>query len=220
MLLYGWKLIEHWVLLYFQVCSNSAYPQHSRERYRNNSPLVTLYRLNSCLLPGQDMWNSIVSLPFHLRFRYFAILWWLLIWIMITWILKPCYTVSDICKIFDIFHKITRSTCFMKLCTLSLVALIMTITLTLSLISDFGCGAGWHTLWLVWWLRLVWEGKSRTTTTSCRKGREMNILVYFVSFIWPYINFRQFFVMCPFITNMISVISCWHKHDNLREKII
>ena len=25
MLLYGWQLIEHWVLLYIQVCSNSAY---------------------------------------------------------------------------------------------------------------------------------------------------------------------------------------------------
>ena len=33
-------LIEHWVLLYFQVCSNSAYPQHSGERYRTNGPLV------------------------------------------------------------------------------------------------------------------------------------------------------------------------------------
>ena len=27
MLLRGWKLIQHWVLIYFQVCSNSAYPQ-------------------------------------------------------------------------------------------------------------------------------------------------------------------------------------------------
>ena len=35
MLLYGWQLIQHWVLLYFQVCSNSAYPQHSVERYRS-----------------------------------------------------------------------------------------------------------------------------------------------------------------------------------------
>ena len=26
MLLHGWKLIQHWVLIYFQVCSNSAYP--------------------------------------------------------------------------------------------------------------------------------------------------------------------------------------------------
>ena len=40
MLLYGWQLIEHWVLLYFPVCSNSAYPQHSGERYRINGPLV------------------------------------------------------------------------------------------------------------------------------------------------------------------------------------
>ena len=30
MLLHGRKFIQHWVLLYFQVCSNSAYPQHSQ----------------------------------------------------------------------------------------------------------------------------------------------------------------------------------------------
>ena len=29
MLLHGWKLIQHRVLMYFQVCSNSAYPQHT-----------------------------------------------------------------------------------------------------------------------------------------------------------------------------------------------
>ena len=40
MLLQGWKLIQLWVLMYFQVCSNSTYPQHSGERYRTNSPLV------------------------------------------------------------------------------------------------------------------------------------------------------------------------------------
>ena len=40
MLLHGWKLIQHWVQMYFQVCSNSAYPKHSGERYRTNSPLV------------------------------------------------------------------------------------------------------------------------------------------------------------------------------------
>ena len=40
MLLHGWKLIQHWVLMYFQVCSNSTYPQHSGERYRTNGPLV------------------------------------------------------------------------------------------------------------------------------------------------------------------------------------
>ena len=28
------------MLLYFQVYSNSAYPQHSGERYRTNGPLV------------------------------------------------------------------------------------------------------------------------------------------------------------------------------------
>ena len=42
-LLYGWQLIQHWVLTYFQVCSNSAYAQHSGERYRTNDPLILLY---------------------------------------------------------------------------------------------------------------------------------------------------------------------------------
>ena len=42
-LLHGWKLIQHWVLKYFRVYSiNSAYPQHSGERYRTISPLVLL----------------------------------------------------------------------------------------------------------------------------------------------------------------------------------
>ena len=34
------KLIQHSMLMYFQVCSNSTYPQHSGERYRTNGPLV------------------------------------------------------------------------------------------------------------------------------------------------------------------------------------
>ena len=42
MLLHGWKLIQHWVLMYFQVCSNSAYPQHSGDRSRTNGHLVSL----------------------------------------------------------------------------------------------------------------------------------------------------------------------------------
>ena len=41
MLLYGWQHMEHWVLLYFKVCSHSAYPQHSGEWYRTNGPLVS-----------------------------------------------------------------------------------------------------------------------------------------------------------------------------------
>ena len=41
--LYGWQSIEHWVLLYFQVCSISAYPQHSGERYRTSGPLVCIF---------------------------------------------------------------------------------------------------------------------------------------------------------------------------------
>ena len=45
MLLHGRKLIQHWVLLYFKVCSNSAYPQHSGERYRTSGPLVWYFFL-------------------------------------------------------------------------------------------------------------------------------------------------------------------------------
>ena len=40
MRLYGWQLIQHWVLVNFQVCSNSVYHQHSGTRYRANGPLV------------------------------------------------------------------------------------------------------------------------------------------------------------------------------------
>ena len=40
MLLREWKLIQHWVLMYSNFGSDSAYPQHSRERYRTNGPLV------------------------------------------------------------------------------------------------------------------------------------------------------------------------------------
>ena len=39
MLLHGWKLIQH-IVMYFQACSNSAYPMHSGERYRTIGPLV------------------------------------------------------------------------------------------------------------------------------------------------------------------------------------
>ena len=42
MLLYGWQRIDHLVLLYSQVYSNSAYPQHSGERYRTSGPLVII----------------------------------------------------------------------------------------------------------------------------------------------------------------------------------
>ena len=34
MLLHGWKLMQH-IVMYFQACSNSAYPMHSGERYKN-----------------------------------------------------------------------------------------------------------------------------------------------------------------------------------------
>ena len=39
-LLHGWKFIWH-IVMYFQVCSNSAYPMHSGERYRTSGPLVS-----------------------------------------------------------------------------------------------------------------------------------------------------------------------------------
>ena len=35
----GWKLIQH-IVMYFQACSKSAYPQHSGEQYRTIGPLV------------------------------------------------------------------------------------------------------------------------------------------------------------------------------------
>ena len=41
MLLYGWQFLQHWVLMYFQVCSNSAYSQNWGERCRTNGPLVS-----------------------------------------------------------------------------------------------------------------------------------------------------------------------------------
>ena len=51
MLRYGWQLIKHWVLMYFQVCSNSAYPQHSSEWYRTNGPLVLILMIEVILFP-------------------------------------------------------------------------------------------------------------------------------------------------------------------------
>ena len=39
MLLQGSKRIQH-IVIYFQACSNSAYPMHSGERYRSNGPLA------------------------------------------------------------------------------------------------------------------------------------------------------------------------------------
>ena len=37
--------------MYFQACSNSAYPQHSDERYRTNDPLVSGGKWGE-----EDMW--------------------------------------------------------------------------------------------------------------------------------------------------------------------
>ena len=39
--------------MYFQVCSNSAYPQHSDERYRTNGPLVVDNIKEDCVLLGK-----------------------------------------------------------------------------------------------------------------------------------------------------------------------
>ena len=39
--------------MYFQVCSNSAYPQHSGERYRTNGPLVVDNMKEDCVLLGK-----------------------------------------------------------------------------------------------------------------------------------------------------------------------
>ena len=45
MLLLWWKLIQH-IVMYFQGCSNSAYPMHSGERYRT---IVLLFLLKFTL---------------------------------------------------------------------------------------------------------------------------------------------------------------------------
>ena len=63
MLLHGWKLIQHWVLMYFQVCSNSTYPQHSGERYRTNGPLV--YQIFFKLAGNQNRHKTSVKFVFQ-----------------------------------------------------------------------------------------------------------------------------------------------------------
>ena len=42
MLLHGWRPIQH-IVMYFQACSNSAYPVHSGEGYRTIGPLVMFF---------------------------------------------------------------------------------------------------------------------------------------------------------------------------------
>ena len=69
MLLHGWKLIQHRVLMYFQVCSNSAYPQHSGEQYRTNGPLVPFNIKKSELPYRKNLKKKTALLPhqtFHL----------------------------------------------------------------------------------------------------------------------------------------------------------
>ena len=72
MLLHGWKLIQHWVLMYFQVCSNSTHTQHSGERYRTNGPLVPIFVLWKSHIflfvsffssPEQHSWRAIILPP-------------------------------------------------------------------------------------------------------------------------------------------------------------
>ena len=63
MLLHGWKLIQHWVLMYFQVCSNSTYPQHSGEWYRTSGPMVWKWDFFWCPKNSTNM--QIVVLQVH-----------------------------------------------------------------------------------------------------------------------------------------------------------
>ena len=62
MLLHRWKLIQHWVLMSFQVCSNSTYPQHSGERYRISCPLVLVL---SCWGSNKNDRNNYYVPPVH-----------------------------------------------------------------------------------------------------------------------------------------------------------
>ena len=74
MLLHGWKL---WVVIYFQVCSHSAYPQHSGERYRTNGPLVTKiwnqHTIYFSCIPDKifcifhQCWQSYLTYPYPTR---------------------------------------------------------------------------------------------------------------------------------------------------------
>ena len=55
------ELIEHWGLLYFQICSNSAYPQHSGERYSTNGPLVIIVPERKCNVADNVAQDSLVG---------------------------------------------------------------------------------------------------------------------------------------------------------------
>ena len=54
------------LVLYFQVCSNSAYPQHSGERYRTNGPLVVCFgcqcALDQVRQDSDCYWNKLLML--------------------------------------------------------------------------------------------------------------------------------------------------------------
>ena len=54
-------LLEHLVLLYFQVCSNSAYPQGSSEWYRTSGPLVLVLWWGGSRIQLHHVWSPITS---------------------------------------------------------------------------------------------------------------------------------------------------------------
>ena len=47
--------------MYFEVCSNSAYPQHFGERYRTNCPLVFSIIVTIILLYGEKLISHLSS---------------------------------------------------------------------------------------------------------------------------------------------------------------
>ena len=67
LLLYRWQLIEHWVLMYSKVCSNSAYRQHSGERYRTNGPLVLVCSVFHSCLPAWHAYMCYFCTPRHTK---------------------------------------------------------------------------------------------------------------------------------------------------------
>ena len=67
MLLHGWKLLQHWVLMYFQVWSNWAYPQHSGERYRTSGPLVFVVVFSLLFLYPRHLCRGVYSFPLSVR---------------------------------------------------------------------------------------------------------------------------------------------------------
>ena len=69
MLLHVWKLTQHWVLMYFQVCSNSTYPQHRWATQGQWSPGWFLYRQSTLpvLWANVGWFNWKIYLPYPQR---------------------------------------------------------------------------------------------------------------------------------------------------------